>query len=178
MWSKVLKRLRPSERKRLVNSPDCCLSVSFLLFFLTYHISRICIHSKPYITLVQQRKKWKENLENKLIHNSNYCIAKTVYPVTRILGHFYYRPQRSWAKVIFLHVSVILLTGGGLQFFRGGLQIFFFFSNFFFSNLFFLKFLLGCINPPPPPPRQSMRGRYASYWNAFLLINHIACKIS
>ena len=25
----------------------------------------------------------------------------------------YYRPQRSWAKVIFLHVSVILLTVGG-----------------------------------------------------------------
>ena len=25
---------------------------------------------------------------------------------------FYYRPQRSWAKVIFLHLSVILLTGG------------------------------------------------------------------
>ena len=25
----------------------------------------------------------------------------------------YYRPQRSWAKVIFLHLSVILLTGGG-----------------------------------------------------------------
>ena len=24
----------------------------------------------------------------------------------------YYRPQRSWAKVMFLHVSVILLTGG------------------------------------------------------------------
>ena len=29
-----------------------------------------------------------------------------------ISGSFYYRPQRSWAKVIFLHLSVILLTGG------------------------------------------------------------------
>ena len=26
---------------------------------------------------------------------------------------FYYRPQRSWGKVMFLHVSVILFTGGG-----------------------------------------------------------------
>ena len=25
---------------------------------------------------------------------------------------FYYRPQRSWGKVMFLHVSVILFTGG------------------------------------------------------------------
>ena len=25
----------------------------------------------------------------------------------------YYRPQRSWGKVMFLHVSVILFTGGG-----------------------------------------------------------------
>ena len=41
----------------------------------------------------------------------------------------FYRPQRSWAKVLFLHLSVILLTGGvvvwsrgDLQFFGGGLQ--------------------------------------------------------
>ena len=27
---------------------------------------------------------------------------------------FYYRPQRSWAKVMFLQASVILLTGGGV----------------------------------------------------------------
>ena len=26
----------------------------------------------------------------------------------------YYRPQRSWGKVMFLHVSVILFTGGCL----------------------------------------------------------------
>ena len=42
-----------------------------------------------------------------------------------------YRPQRSWAKVMFLHLSVILLTGGGVwswgvvsKFLGGGLQIF------------------------------------------------------
>ena len=26
---------------------------------------------------------------------------------------YFYRPQRSWGKVMFLHVSVILFTGGG-----------------------------------------------------------------
>ena len=41
----------------------------------------------------------------------------------------YYRPQRSWAKVMFLQVSVILLTGGG-----GCLP----------------QSMLGCQHPPPP----------------------------
>ena len=64
---------------------------------------------------------------------------------------------------------------GSLQFFRGspifsgGLLIFFsFFFNFFPQNFFWDA-------PTPagmhhPPPRRSMRGRYASYWNAFLFI--------
>ena len=30
------------------------------------------------------------------------------------LPRLYYRPQRSWGKVMFLHVSVILSTGGCL----------------------------------------------------------------
>ena len=112
------------------------------------------------------------------------------------VNEVFYRPQRSWAKVIFLHLSVILLTGGvwsqgGLQFwgspifrgvsnflrgleFLGGLQFWGGSPNFFF---FFFQFfspktiLLGCTNPnppPPQPPRWSMHGRYASYWNAFL----------
>ena len=29
-----------------------------------------------------------------------------------LVGENYYRPQRSWGKVMFLHVSVILFTGG------------------------------------------------------------------
>ena len=33
----------------------------------------------------------------------------------------YYGPQRSLGKVMFLHVSVILFTGGGLSFCLGGL---------------------------------------------------------
>ena len=49
------------------------------------------------------------------------AITKSVLILTS-----FYRPQRSWAKVIFLHVSVILLTGGGglvpgrLKFSEGG----------------------------------------------------------
>ena len=35
----------------------------------------------------------------------------------KVLYHYFdmscYRPQRSWGKVMFLHVSVILFTGGG-----------------------------------------------------------------
>ena len=66
---------------------------------------------------------------------------------------YYYRPQRSWAKVMFLQASVILSTGGGwfapggmgVSNFSGGLQIFFSFFFQFFSP----KFLLGCTNPPP-----------------------------
>ena len=86
--------------------------------------------------------------------------------------HFYYRPQRSWVKVMFLQASVILSTGGGLRQGnppplarrppRQG------------------DTPLGADPPrsrPPPgtrPPREadssirSTSGRYASYWNAFL----------
>ena len=72
-----------------------------------------------------------------------------------------YRPQRSWAKVMFLQASVILSGegwwsgpgglqfSGGLQFFGGGglIQIFFKFKFFFNSNFFPPKFLLGCTPP-------------------------------
>ena len=73
-------------------------------------------------------------------------------------------PQRTWD-----------LTGQGPlqtpQFFGGGG-----FSNFFFSIFFSFFFLIFFPQnffwdaPTPPPPRRSMRGRYASYWNAFLFI--------
>ena len=38
---------------------------------------------------------------------------KLVFYITSVFS-FYYRPQRSWAKVMFLQASVILLTGGGV----------------------------------------------------------------
>ena len=85
----------------------------------------------------------------------------------------YYRPQRSWAKVISLQASVCP-HGGGVSDpnFRGGSaqnlggvsEIFF---SFFFQFIFPQKNFFWDAHPPPPP-RRSMRGRYASYWNAFL----------
>ena len=53
----------------------------------------------------------------------------------------------------------------GVSNFSGGLQIFF----FFFFNFFSPQKNSSGMHQAPPPPRRSMRGRYASYWNAFLL---------
>ena len=55
---------------------------------------------------------------------------------------------------------------GGLQFFRGGFSKFFF---LFFFNFFSPPKIPSGMHQPLPPPRRSIRGRYASYWNAFLL---------
>ena len=78
-------------------------------------------------------------------------------------GNRYYRPQRSWAKVMFLQLSVILLTGGvGVWYFRrGGCLI-------FSGGRGVSDFFGGWYPSPPPPGILSMRGQYASYWNAFL----------
>ena len=100
----------------------------------------------------------------------------------------YYSPQRSSGKVMFLQVSVILLTGGCLP-----------------------QCMLRCHTPPPPgsrhppeadtpppqkhtPPRsrppleadppphkacweiRSTHGRYASYWDAFLFYVYLVRK--
>ena len=70
--------------------------------------------------------------------------------------HFYHRPQRSWAKVIFSQTSVCP---------RG------------VSASVHAGIYPESTHPPdqtPPPPREadlsirSTSGRYASYWNAFL----------
>ena len=80
------------------------------------------------------------------MHQNNSCI---------------YRPQRSWGKVMFLHMSVILFTGGGSAPLHAG------------------------IHPPreqtaplgPGTPQRSAcweiwatSGQYASYWNTILLV--------
>ena len=73
---------------------------------------------------------------------------------------YIYRPQRSWGKVMFLHMSVILFTGGVCP--------------------------IACWDTPPreqtaplgpgTPQRsacweiRATSGQYASYWNAFLLV--------
>ena len=58
---------------------------------------------------------------------------------------------------------------GGSQNFRGSPKFFFFFFQFLFPK----KIPSGM--HPPPTPRRSMRGQYASYWNAFLLIH--SCRV-
>ena len=104
----------------------------------------------------------------------------------------YYRPQRSCGQGnIFTGICLatgvcVLSRGGGVwsggwwsggclvwgvappKFFGGGIFYFFYFFIFWF-------FLISLGTPPPPPPPEadsgiwSTSGRYASYWNAFLL---------
>ena len=73
----------------------------------------------------------------------------------------FYRPQRSWGKVMFLQVCVILFTGG--------------------EYLTRYTPRPGTSPGPGTPPRRracweirSMRGRYASYWNAILFVTEFA----
>ena len=98
--------------------------------------------------------------------------------------HFYYRPQRSWGKVIFSQVSVILSGGGCAP--EGGAW----FQGVCLAGGCLLPgwcLLLGgicsggCLLPGgeylvlggtwwrPPPPDGYCCGRYGSYWNVFLL---------
>ena len=70
----------------------------------------------------------------------------------------FYRPQQSCGKVMFLHLSVILFTGG---------------------------FVCGPLGGHPPPGQttpsavhagiRSTSGRYASYWYAFLFVHQFVC---
>ena len=106
---------------------------------------------------------------------------------TRLINHgcfLYYRPQRSWAKVMFLQASVILSTGGGVASVHAGMPA-----------------PPTRQTPPGPgrhtpwtrqtpprpgrhPPREadasirSMSGRYASYWNAFLFLDILSHALS
>ena len=125
----------------------------------------------------------------------NLLVSEILWCTLNFNVHFY-RPQRSWAKVIFLHLSVIL-TGGGvsLQFlslgwspiFRGGVSpnffSFFFFQffppqkispNFFF---FFFQFFFPQKNccwmhqPPPPPPTGTVNARPVRILLECILVN-------
>ena len=82
-----------------------------------------------------------------------------------------YRPQRSWGKVIFSQASVILSTGGGGGGVRGrgGMRG----SGVCMARGYTWQ---GGMCDAHLPGRyygyglRSMSGRYASYWNAFLLL--------
>ena len=84
-----------------------------------------------------------------------------------------YRPQRSWGKVMFLHVSVILFTGGfsrptprgRLRDLTGGYQ-----GPHPGGPGPGRGCVPACTETDPPFPRDSYWcGWFASYWNAFLL---------
>ena len=115
-----------------------------------------------YATMTSFSSTVNDDLETSI----RYCCIRAA----SMLEHFY-RPQRSWAKVMFLQASVILSTpGGGVSGKEPPRQ--------------------GdppgsrpprtrpprCRHTPPvqTPPREadssirSTSGRYASYWNAFL----------
>ena len=98
-----------------------------------------------------------------------------------------YRPQRTWAKVIFSQACVknsvhrggggglvwggILQIFGGSPIFRGVLQIFGGSPNFQGGPPNFQGGLQAGepkFSPIFPPPIRLMSGRYTSYWNAFL----------
>ena len=68
---------------------------------------------------------------------------------------YFYRPQRSWGKVIFSEACVNNSVHGGggacVVLFSGGGGVRGFFSFFRYNEI------------------RSMSGQYASYWNAFLL---------
>ena len=103
----------------------------------------------------------------------------------------FYRPQRSWAKVMFLQASVILSTGGVClsacwdarppppeQTHPPG-------ADTPLNQAPLTRHTPRTRHPPPwasPPPSQeadasmwSMSGRYASYWNAFLFAIFFVC---
>ena len=66
--------------------------------------------------LVQKMKRWRID-ENEHIHVAREINCSSISLCVCVWGggrldHFY-RPQRSWGKVMFLHVCVILFTGGG-----------------------------------------------------------------
>ena len=106
----------------------------------------------------------------------------------------FYRPQRSWAKVMFLQASVILSTGGGLPHCMLGYHHHPLQSRPPWnqtpppgSRPSGADTPLGVETPPgadtpqeqthpPPPTREADSGirstncRYASYWNAFLFV--------
>ena len=89
------------------------------------------------------------------------CIDLFCFQLLQFEPDFYHQ-QRSFGKVMFLHLSVILSTGGYLADKRLG------------------KHPPRQTPPRQTPPRQTpppgdghCGGRYASYWNAFLFVLQI-----
>ena len=131
-------------------------------------------HTKLRRSFVLSNEPWRF-----ILFWSAFLIALAVCALGWLVVYSYYRPQRSWAKVMFLQASVILSTGGdlvqgGVSNFSGGLQFFGGSPIFGVGPPIFrggspifrgvLQFFGG-----GGSPIWLMSGRYASYWNAFLL---------
>ena len=97
-----------------------------------------------------------ENIDSNIrnsckIQNREYVTTNTISALGEPLQSFYYRPQRSFGKVIFSQACVKNSVRGGCL----------------------PQCMLGYThNPPdrPPPADGYCSGQYASYWNAFLLL--------
>ena len=117
----------------------------------------------------------------KIINNSGYFSQMYVHTYFQFAIPFY-RPQRSWSKVMFSHVSVILFTGVGCP-----PQCMLGYTPWEQTPLpqeqtppweQIPQHALRQTTPPrTDPPGSSVyweiratNGRYASYWNAYLLI--------
>ena len=86
--------------------------------------------------------------------------------VQALLKVTFYRPQQSCDKVMFLHLSVILFTGGGGSL-SGGLCP--------GGSLSGRSLSRGGLCPGDPPCHHTVTcGWYTSYWNAFLLLYFFA----
>ena len=117
---------------------------------------QVCVLLKLLPVQVLQYVYQKQNLPNLTYWDTR---RSTISNRKTPLIYIFTARKRSYGKVMFLQVSVILLTGGW------GVGI------------------PSCLasprmeNPAPPPGmekpplRRSMCGRYASYWNAFLLLS-------
>ena len=93
---------------------------------------------------------------------------------------FFLPPQRSWGKVIFSQASVILLTGGTLPPGGGGVLprgwgVDASSQGGASSRGGVGCFLGGCVVETPDRDDHCC-GRYASYWNAFLLVLQ-SCRV-
>ena len=101
-------------------------------------------------------------------HTNSYMTVICLYAFHCRLVYNIYRPQTKFAKVMFLQVSVILSTGGGVRGCSGGRGM----RGCSGGHAWLLPGgVHGCSGGGHAcfyDEIRSMSGRYASYWNAYL----------
>ena len=132
-------------------------------------VSEICLHRSDMASIGSLSENQIDDRHTAKVHRNAHLVFNTIAPSLihcesgykdHVLPTNIYRPQRSWAKVIFSQASVCRQGGG-----EGCLP----------------QCMLGYTPPrtrphlgADTPPREadssirSTSGRYASYWNAFL----------